>query len=189
MAANADNVLVGSGGTIFVAPVGTTMPTNIDTALNAAFEEVGFISEDGITVSAGVETAEINAFQSFYAIRRLVTGRSLDLGFALREWREVNLLLAFGGGEVTEAAGVYTYTPPAAGDALFERAMVVEWRDGDKDYRLCVPRGVVTEAVETNITRSAAADLPVTFSVLTDDSETAAWSLISNDPGLEPAGS
>ncbi len=189
MAANADNVLVGSGGTIYIAPTGTTMPTNIDGALNAAFEEVGYISEDGITISAGVETAEVGAFQSFYPVRRLVTGRTLDLSFALREWREATLLLAFGGGEVAEAAGVYTYTPPAAGDALFERAMVVEWRDGDKDYRLVVPRGVVTESVETNITRSSAADLPVTFSVLSDDETQAAWSLISNDPGLEPAGS
>lgn len=39
------------GGYAFNAPVGTTLPTDIKTALDPAFENVGFISEDGWTES------------------------------------------------------------------------------------------------------------------------------------------
>lgn len=35
------------GGYAFCAPVGTPLPTDIETELDAAFENVGFISEDG----------------------------------------------------------------------------------------------------------------------------------------------
>lgn len=36
-------------GAIYVAPVGTTLPTDTSTALDAAFEALGYVSEDGVT--------------------------------------------------------------------------------------------------------------------------------------------
>lgn len=50
MANDASNVFVAkpkSGGAVFVAPKGTTPPTDATTALASAFECLGFISEDG----------------------------------------------------------------------------------------------------------------------------------------------
>lgn len=185
---NPANILVGSNGTISVAPTGTTLPTTVDGALNAAFEAVGYISEDGITLSSSVEVSDIAAFQSLMPVRRVVTGRTMDVSFVLREWSAANVELAFGGGEVTEAGGEYTYTPPAAGDALAEKAVVIDWNDGDKQYRLVCARVVATESVETNIVRTGAADLPITFSVMEDDNQVT-WYLVSDDPALEPAGS
>jgi hypothetical protein len=184
--ATADNIVVGSGGSIYVAPLGTSMPTDLASPLNAAFVDVGYISEDGITLTAATEVTDVNAFQSLLPVRKIVTGRSFDLSFVLREWTEANVVLAFGGGDVTEpTAGVYRYDPPAAGDGLYERALVVEWQDGTKNYRLCVERGVVTEAVETNVSRTGAADLPITFSVL--DSSGTTYYLLTDDPAMDPA--
>lgn len=184
----AANILVGAGGSVFVGPVGAVLPTDLATALDPSFADLGFISEDGITLSASTDVTDIAAFQSLLPVRKIVTGRNFDLSLTLREWQEQTLLLAFGGGEVSEpSAGIYRYDPPTAGDALYERAMVVEWRDGAKNYRLVINRGTVSEAVETSITRTSAADLPITFSVLDDDGET--YYLLSDDPALEPAGS
>jgi hypothetical protein len=187
--ANAENIVVGSGGSIHIAPVGTTLPTTVDGTLNAAFIDLGYISEDGISLSAGAETTDISAFQSFLPVRKLITGRTFDLSFAVREWTAESLILAFGGGEIREDRGDYTYTPRAAGDALYERAMVAAWRDGEKEYRLVIPRGTISDTVETTIARGSAADLPVTFSVLATDEVTPGYYLITNDPAIAPVGS
>jgi hypothetical protein len=182
----AANILVGSGGTIYVAPTGTALPTTEDGALNAAFTSVGYISEDGITISSSVEVADIAAFQSLLPVRRVVTGRTFEASFVLREWTAANIELAFGGGSVTNESTHFEYRPPAAGDALAEKSVVIDWQDGDKVYRLVLNRVVATETVETNITRTGAADLPLTLSVM-EDSNGDTWYLMTDDPALDPA--
>ena len=62
MANTTSNVTVGKpkvGGAIFYAPVGSTLPTDATTALDAAFTGVGYISEDGFTNSITIESETI----------------------------------------------------------------------------------------------------------------------------------
>ena len=47
------------GGYIFVAPAGTTLPTDIKTNLAEAFLNLGFISEDGYTESEETDANEL----------------------------------------------------------------------------------------------------------------------------------
>ena len=50
---NTANVAAGKprvNGAIFVAPVGSTLPTDASTVLDAAFINLGFISDDGVTL-------------------------------------------------------------------------------------------------------------------------------------------
>ena len=59
---NAQNVSVAKpkvGGAVFVAPVGTELPTDVTTALNAAFQNVGYISEDGVVNTNSPDTDTI----------------------------------------------------------------------------------------------------------------------------------
>lgn len=183
---NPASILVGSNGNVYVAPVGTALPTTEDEALNAAFASVGYISEDGITISSSVEVADIAAFQSLTPVRRVVTGRTFECAFTMREWNAKNVELAFGGGEVTNEGTHFQYTPPAAGDALLEKSVVIDWNDGDKVYRLVLHRIVATESVETNVTRTGAADLPITLSVMEDENGDT-WYLMTDDAGMDPA--
>jgi hypothetical protein len=62
---DADNVSFGkpkSTGAVFVAPYGTALPTNAHMSLNAAFEGMGYVSEDGLVNSVESDTEEVNAW-------------------------------------------------------------------------------------------------------------------------------
>lgn len=50
------------GGHIFRAPVGTALPTDATTALNVAFKDMGYASEDGLTNSNSPESTVIHAW-------------------------------------------------------------------------------------------------------------------------------
>ena len=65
MANNAQNVSFGkpkATGAVFVAPAGTTLPTNATTALSAAFKGLGYVSEDGLVNSVETDTENVNAW-------------------------------------------------------------------------------------------------------------------------------
>jgi len=184
MAANASEVVVGSGGKIYIAPVGTPEPNTPTEALNVAYKDLGYISEDGVSASFSVSVEDINAFQSLLPIRKVVTGRTADLSFTCRQWNADTFNLALGGGTFDTSGPNYLFYPPANGDSLAEHAVVVEWNDGTKNYRLIVRRAVVTDSVETQIVRNAAADLPITLSVLGSEA-TDAWYLLTDDDAFD----
>lgn len=51
-----------TSGAVFRAPLGTALPTEASTELNAAFKELGFISDDGITNSNSGDTESVYAW-------------------------------------------------------------------------------------------------------------------------------
>lgn len=182
---DANEVLVGASGSVHVAPVGTAGPTDIATALNVAFIDLGYVSEDGVSITPDVDVSDINAWQSFYAVRRIVTGRTLEVAFSLLQWNENSIKLAFGGGSVTTTAGppaYYTYSPPAPSDIDY-RAVVVQWADGTKDYRLHIPKALVTDTSALSLNRTNPAGLALTFSVQATDGANP-FTLITDDPAF-----
>lgn len=182
MPIDSDEVVVGGDGGVYVAPVGTAGPTDTATALNVAFTHLGYTSDDGLSLSPGMDITEIPAWQSFYPVRRIVTARSFDMGFTLLQWNQESIKLAFGGGEFATSTGVHTYTPPEPED-LDYRALVIQWEDGTKIFRLHVPKALVTDVGDLGINRTDAAGLDLTFSlVATDGSQP--FTLITDDPAF-----
>ena len=62
---NATNVSAGKpkvGGAIFAAPVGTPLPTTTAEALDAAFKNLGYCSDDGLTNSTSLDVQKIKAW-------------------------------------------------------------------------------------------------------------------------------
>jgi stage V sporulation protein SpoVS len=162
-----DEIVVANTGAVSVAPVGTALPTNPTAALNAAFIGLGYINEDGVSLSITPQITEFMAWQSRQAIRRELTAQEVQAQFNLQQWNETTVPLAFGGGAVTNPSGsIYKYTLPLDGDALDERALVIDGIDGSRHFRLVLPRGNVTDAVSTTFRRSQEALLPITFKAL-----------------------
>lgn len=184
---DSSEVVIGANGNVYTAPFGTALPTNIATALNAAFVEHGYVSEDGVTFRDDKEVEDIEAWQSFYPVRKVVSSKTSGVEFVLRQFNPDNAALAFGGGSVDVASGVATYTPPLPGE-LAEISTVVEWVDGDSTFRLVVPKGLVTGEVESNLVRTAAADLPIAIEATPDgeavdgEPETFPFYIVSDHP-------
>lgn len=179
-----DELVIAPEGRIMVAPVGTAVSaTDVEAALDADWRELGYATEDGVTLSVGKEIQDIRGWQSMDPLRRVVTDRNVTVAFTLRQLNLDTVPFAYGGGEVTPVGvGNYLYTPPEPSE-IDERALLIEWEDGDKNYRLHVRRGSVTEAVETQLVRNDTANLPVTFGALTPD-DADIFDLITNDPAF-----
>lgn len=190
MAQSADAVVVAGNGAANVAPVGTTLPTDSSTALDPAFVDLGFLSEDGATFRDEKTKEPIPAWQSFYPIKYVVTDASAEVEFVLRQWDADTVPLAFGGGQVTvpnptAAPGEFRYEPPDP-ETIDERALVLSWQYDNANFRLVVPKVMVTSGVESQLTKSSASDLPLTLGVI-GTAGASPWLLYTNHASLNPA--
>lgn len=182
-----DQILVGANGSIWVAPVGTAAPATEIAAYGAGWIELGYVNEDGVSPRESRTIKDILVWQLFYAARKIVTARAFEVKFSLSQWTLTTLPLAFGGGAITEPTpNHYKYTPPSP-ETIDERSLGVDWVDGTKHYRLIIPRGLVSDAVETKLARTDAALLPITFAVIGDDAGGAPWYILTDDPVFEVA--
>lgn len=161
-------------GNIWLAPVGSTLPaagSDPTAALDGAFVQIGYIAEDGITISSEPTISEHFALQSVTAIRRARTSQVTGVQADLLEWDGETLIAAFGGGTFT-GGSFPTYTFPIAGDALKEYSVVVDLRDGDINDRYVFPRmNSGLETVETVINRENLAVLPLQLKSLASDDD------------------
>lgn len=183
MGKDANEIHVASDGGVYAADVGATMPSALTTDPEQnGFVNLGFFSEDGVTFTDTPTVEDLNAWQSSDPVRRLVTSRILTVSGSMIQVNQENFLVAFGGGEFSSpGSGLYRYDPPAAQDPLAESALVIRSLDGTKQNQYEVFRANVTEAVESQLSRSSAQQLPVTWSALTPAAGGASWGFLTDD--------
>lgn len=181
MANNADNVRAALNGSILMAPKGTTAPADLTTPWGAAWTDLGFMSDDGVSMEYSTDVEDINAWQSLSPVRRILTSVDMTLGFTAIELKARTITAYFPGSTITEVdETVYRLDIPAApGPAEF--AFGLEWVDGDIKNRLVIPRGEITDRGAISLGRSAAVGLEMTVSAYASSApEIATW--LSNDP-------
>lgn len=181
---DSDSLVVASNGQVYVGAVGATLPTTPDSTLSAAdWKGLGYVTEDGVSLSVSPNIEEFMAWQSRQPVRRELTAQEVQVSFSLEQWNEDTLPFAFGGDITDLGGGDYRFDLLADGDPIDERALIIDAVDGSKNYRWVFPKGNVTDAVETTFQRSSLSVLPVTFKALQGDTERAAY-MLTNDPAF-----
>lgn len=166
MALNAENVVVAANGAVYLAPAGTTLPTDATTALNVAFVELGYVGEDGVEFAPEITVEGVPAWQSLSPIRNLLTEYALTATMTLLEWKKETLELAFGGGVFTDNLDdTWDFLLPAPGEQDVY-AMVIEGHDGAERYRIVLDRVQLDSTDAIVLNKGEAAGLPVTVKAL-----------------------
>ena len=148
MANTAANVTVGKpkvGGAIYVAPLGSTLPTDSSTALDAAFVCLGYISEDGVTNSNSPESDNVKAWGGD-TVLVLQTDRPDSFSLTLLEGLNKDVLeTIYGSNNVTvDAQG--NITVKATADEMIGHAWVFEMiMKGNRAKRTVIPNGTISE--------------------------------------------
>ena len=160
MTMNSANVRVGVTGAVYVAPLGSTPPTDQSTALDAAFADLGYVSEDGISISPGqISTNSIKAWQGSVEVRKSVTEVTNSVTFTMIETNAATLSL-FLGEVIAVAANEYQF---GGGTLPPRQAFVIDVVDGGDDIRYYIPEGEVSERGEMMFKNGEAIGYQVTI--------------------------
>ena len=179
MALNDEAVRSGDVGDVYVAPVGSTLPDDVTTALDAAFEQTGLISTDGMTETYKVTKNVIKAWQRKAGVRTLTPETEWTFKFVALESSPLIHEL-FYGGDTTVTAGV-ARSAVANNPVGTERAFVFEFVDGDVVDRFVIPKGDITDRGDLKRSADDATMYELTITVLGTTADDLGYKL-SNDP-------
>lgn len=186
---NPQEIVIAGTGTVYHAPELTALPSYLSDTLDPAFLPVGFTTEDGAKFTDEKTTDGVRPWQSYYPVRVHVKERRATIEVTLMQWNEPNMILAYGGGGITEPVpGEYRYHPPTPEDLAIV-ALVIDFTDGDKHYRFVAGRSFVTSNTETTWAKTGPALLPITFEVLAPAEGGDPWTIDSDDPAFAPLAS
>jgi hypothetical protein len=173
MANTVSNVTAGKpkvGGAIYMAPIGSTIPTDAETALDAAFACLGYVSEDGVTNSNSPSTENIRAWGGDNVLN-LTTERPDTFQFTLIETLNVDVLkLVYGADNVTGtlATGI---TVKANNNEQDEFILVIDMiARGGALKRVVIPDASVSEVGDITYTDDEAVGYETTVSAMPDAS-------------------
>lgn len=170
MSGIATNVTAGkprTNGAVFAAPAGTTVPTDAVSALDNAFKDLGYLSEDGVTRGRSLSSSNIKEWGGKVV---LITEEEdiTTIKFKMIEYLNVEVQKVVNGdtnvtGTLEEGLAI---TP---GDEMSERAYVFWQRmRGGVSYRLVVPRAKITEIGDVVYKSNEAVAYDVTITAMAD---------------------
>lgn len=173
-------------GRVLVNQLGAAEPVDVTTAFDVTWRELGWVTEEGVSVTPSVDTNDTRMWQALNPVKRSITGMGLEVTMTLGSHNQDTLGLYFLNGEFENAAG--TARLEMANSPISQDVMLaVEWTDDEGDLnRLIFPRVTLTDRDALTLQRSDAIGLGLTFSSLAGPNGYSAVYL-SNNPDLLPA--
>lgn len=171
MANNAANTLVAVTGSFYADIANTaTAPTDTSTALNAAFIDMGYVSEDGVslTMPSTGDTTPIKAWQGGATVRilRSATTDSPQLKLRLIETKSDVIKTVFGV-TVTQAVAEGSFVLNATAIRTPFRA-VLHVIDGAELIRIYAPAAAVADIGEIKFANQEAIGYEITLDLQYD---------------------
>jgi hypothetical protein len=169
-------------GYLYLAPIGTTEPVDVATALatvSAAWVLMGY-TDTGSDFHYQTNTDMVEVAEVLDPLSYQPTSRAGSVQFALAQITATNLKAAFNGGNVSSGAGVVIYEPPDLGTEV--RAMILFESEDHTErwiYRQCFQSGDVSIGRAKG---AAKATIPVTFNLELPASGLRPWRAILASP-------
>lgn len=131
-------------GAVYVAPKGTTLPTDASTTLASTFKDLGYISEDGVTNANSPDTEKIKAWGG-QIVLTVTTEKSDTFQMTFIESLNTDVLKTiYGAANVT--IGTSTISIVANASELDEAVFVIDTvMRGGALKRIVIPCGKVGE--------------------------------------------
>lgn len=133
------------GGAVYIAPVGTPLPTNAYSDLAADYQCCGYVSEDGVTNNRDIESSEIKAWGGD-VVYSAQTGRADTWQAKFIEAKNDNVMKLYNGdgnvsGTLTSQTGIVV---TANNTALSEHVYVIDMLlRADENFPSGVPKRIV----------------------------------------------
>lgn len=154
-------------GAIFMAPIGTTLPTDSTTALASGFVELGYASDAGVVNSESRETETIKAWGGDTVLKPF-TGKEDTFKFTLIEALNIGALkLVYGESNVSGALSTGITIKSAAED-LESHSFVIEMVLNGAIKRIVIPSAKVTEVGDITYADGEAIGYDTTLSCVPD---------------------
>ena len=191
MAQVAEHVSVGkpqAAGGILSGPIGTTLPTDGTSTVDAGIKSLGFCSEDGLTNAVEMDTADITAWGG-QTVLNVRTSRTETFAFTLIE--SLNPLVlkeVYGQHNVSQIGGEIVIIHN--GDELPNRVFVFEvLMTNDRVKRIVVPNAKVTEVGEVTYTDGDAIGYETTLTCFPDTHGNTVYEYIATIAGSSSSSS
>ena len=113
-------------GAIWVAPKGTSLPTDASTSLSGSFVLLGFTSDAGVQISESRSQESIRAWEARKEVVTLTTEYTESVSFTPIQCNADVAKLTWGNGNVSVDAGTGALTCKHTGDTLDPVVIVVE---------------------------------------------------------------
>ena len=157
-----------AGGYIFWAPAGTQLPTDCATPLGEAFVNLGFVGDDGVSMSDEIDT-EDHADMNGEIVDSSRTGYKATLTTVLMELKKATQELYYGSSNVTDNGGLLTVHN--RGDEGPHGVLVLELLlKGKRRLRKVCPDAQIVEMGELKAVSSDIYAREATFNLYKDES-------------------
>lgn len=162
MALDAAKVRVAVTGAVYAGPTSATAPTSATSSVAATFNDMGYVSEDGVTEAYDEDVEDIQAWQGGAIVRTLISSSKATLAFTMIETKASTLEL-YHKGSTVENIGAGSYKIDVVTPGVVRKSFILDVLDGDKHIRMYVRDGEVTERGEITYVNDETISYPVTI--------------------------
>jgi hypothetical protein len=160
MTLDAQKVRVAVTGAVYAGPTSVTAPTSAISSVPAEYNDLGYISEDGVTEAYDEDVQDIQAWQGGAIVRTLISSSKATLAFTMIETKASTLELYHKGSTVEQIADGYKIDVVTPG--VVRKSYLLDVLDGSKHIRMYVRDGEVTERGEVTYVNDETISYPVT---------------------------